>query len=79
MNQLCYTGNYTQYFAITYKGKESEKKYIYMHVQLHQFRIHLKLKHCKPTILQLFKKERNFKCEKMCKKRGAEICLEVQG
>ena len=23
------TGNYTQYFVITYKGKESEKEYIY--------------------------------------------------
>jgi len=23
------TGNYTQYFVITYKGKESEKAYIY--------------------------------------------------
>ena len=26
------TGNYTKYFVITYKGKESEKKYIYMYV-----------------------------------------------
>ena len=24
------TGNYTQYFVITYKRKESEKKYIYI-------------------------------------------------
>ena len=24
------TGNYTQYFVITYKGKESEKEYIYI-------------------------------------------------
>ena len=24
------TGNYTQYFEITYKGKESEKEYIYI-------------------------------------------------
>ena len=23
------TGNYTQYFVITYKGKESEKEYIF--------------------------------------------------
>ena len=25
------TGNYTQYFVITYKGKESEKEYIYIY------------------------------------------------
>ena len=24
------TGNYTQYFVITYKGKKSEKEYIYV-------------------------------------------------
>ena len=28
------TGNYTQYFVITYKEKESEKEYIYMYVSL---------------------------------------------
>ena len=26
------TGKYTQYFVITYKGKESEKKYIYIYI-----------------------------------------------
>ena len=26
------TGNYTQYFVITYNGKESEKEYIYTHI-----------------------------------------------
>ena len=26
------TGNYTQYFVITYKGKESEKEYMYTHM-----------------------------------------------
>ena len=26
------TGNYTQYFVITYKGKESEKEYICMDI-----------------------------------------------
>ena len=29
MDLLYSTGNYTQYFVITYKGKESEKEYIY--------------------------------------------------
>ena len=30
------TGNYTRYFAITYKGKESEKEYIdtYIHIYI---------------------------------------------
>ena len=36
------TGNSTQYFAVTYKEKESEKK-MYMYVQLNHFAIHLKL------------------------------------
>ena len=26
------TGNYIQHFVITYKGKESEKEYMYMYV-----------------------------------------------
>ena len=26
------TGNYTQYFVITYKGKEPEKEYTYVHI-----------------------------------------------
>ena len=30
MDLLYSTGNYTQYFMITYKGKESEKKYMYV-------------------------------------------------
>ena len=29
------TGNYTQYFIITYKGKESEKEYIHTHTHTH--------------------------------------------
>ena len=29
---LCSTGNYSQYFIITYKGKESEKGYIHVHI-----------------------------------------------
>ena len=28
--QVCSTGNFTQYFVITHKGKESEKEYIYI-------------------------------------------------
>jgi len=30
-------GNYTQYFAITYKGKESENEYIYVCVYIHSY------------------------------------------
>ena len=30
-------GNYTQYFTITYKGKESEKEYIYMCVYIYTY------------------------------------------
>ena len=26
------TGNYTQYFLITYKGKKSEKEYVYTYI-----------------------------------------------
>ena len=35
---LLYTENYTQYFVITYKGKElekSEKEYIYIYIHIH--------------------------------------------
>ena len=50
-NQLCSTGNSTQYFVITYKGKESEKEYI--HIYVYHFAVHLKLaQHCKSIILQ---------------------------
>ena len=31
-NQLYSTGNYSQYFIITYKGKEPEKGYIHVHI-----------------------------------------------
>ena len=34
------TGNYTQYFVITYKGKESEKEKIYIHTYIYE------LNHC---------------------------------
>ena len=31
------TGNYTQYFVITYKGRESKKDYIYIiHIYTHE-------------------------------------------
>ena len=44
------TGNSTQYFIITYKGKESEKTYIYI---LSHSAVHLKLTwYCTSTILQ---------------------------
>ena len=29
---LYHTGSYTQYFVIIYKGKESEKEYIYTYM-----------------------------------------------
>ena len=29
------TGKYTQYFVITYKGKESEKEYIYIYIYIY--------------------------------------------
>ena len=29
------TGNYTQYFVITYNGKENEKEYTYSHTYIH--------------------------------------------
>ena len=31
-NQLYSTGNYTQYFVITYKGKQSEKVLTYIYI-----------------------------------------------
>ena len=31
-NTLNSTGNYTEYYVITSKGKESEKEYIYTHM-----------------------------------------------
>ena len=48
------TGNCTQYFVITSKGKESEKEYtyIYMYVLLNHCAVHLKLIYCKSTICQ---------------------------
>jgi len=39
-----------------HNGKEAEKEHIYV-VLLNHFAIHLKLTHCKSTILQFFKKE----------------------
>ena len=69
------TENYIQYLVITYKGKESEKEYIYIfmikniniykeeyiYIWLKYFAIHLKLtQHCKSTILQLKKKPQEF-------------------
>ena len=51
------TGNYIQYFVISYKGKESEREQIYVCITESLF-LHLKLtQHCKSTILQL-KKEK---------------------
>ena len=45
------TENYTQYFVITYKGKESEKEYMYIYVN--HLAVHLKVtQHCKSTVPQ---------------------------
>ena len=46
------TGNSTQYSVITYMGKESEKEWIYVYVQLNHLAVHLKLtQHCKSARL----------------------------
>ena len=45
------TGNYTQYFVIVYKGKESGKEYICIY--LNHTVVHMKLtQNSKSTILQ---------------------------
>ena len=56
-------GNYTQCFVITYKGKESEKKYIYMYIyKLNHCVVHLKLTgYFKSTLLQLKKKKEGYR------------------
>ena len=45
-------GNSTQYFVVTYEGKESEKEYVYfIYIKLNPFAVHLKLtQHFKSTI-----------------------------
>ena len=56
---LCSARNYTQYFVITYNGKESEKEYmcVCVCIKLNHSGVHLKLtQHCKLTILQFKKK-----------------------
>ena len=51
------TGSYIQHLIITYNGKESEKEYIDIDIDLNHFALHLKLTwHCKSTLLQLEKK-----------------------
>ena len=50
------TGNYNQYFIISYRGKESEKEYTYMYIYLNHFSVYLKLTHCKFIIFQVLKK-----------------------
>ena len=42
------TGKSSQYSVVTYKGKESEKKVIYVFVKIIHVAVHLKLiQHCK--------------------------------
>ena len=48
-------GNYMQYFVTTYKGKKSEKEYIYIYVKLNYFAIHLKLTQCGKSTIPQFK------------------------
>ena len=61
------TGNYTQYFVITYNGKENEKEYTYSHTYIHThthththtFKLNHfveHLKHCKEPYFNLKKK-----------------------
>ena len=49
------------YCIITYMGKESEKEWIHVYVELIHFAVHLTLtQHCKSTVLQ-YKMETNFR------------------
>ena len=49
-NLLYHTGNSTQYSVMTDMGKESEKEWIYVYVELTHFVVHLKLtQDCKVT------------------------------
>ena len=57
------TGNVTQYSVMIYMGKESEKEWTCVHVQLNHFVVQQKLsQQCKSTILQ--KKFKNWKKKK---------------
>ena len=63
------TGNYNQYFVITYKGKEFEKEYTYicMHicVKINHCAIYLTVtQYCKSTISKNYKEY--FNCEVYC-------------
>ena len=51
------TRNHIQYLVITYNGKESEKEYIYIYINVELNHFAVFLKHCKSTILQ-FKKDK---------------------
>ena len=64
-NLICNTGDYTQYFSITYNGRESEREYIYITeyiyiYKVNHFSLHLKLtQHCRLTIPQFKKSYKN--------------------
>ena len=67
------TGNCTQYFVITCKGKEPEKEYLSIYISicpsiyLNHCAVHIKLtQHCKSTILQI---------KKLMKKSGRVFLL----
>ena len=85
---LSSTGNYTQYLVITYNGKESEKEYIciYMCVCVcvcvciaNHFAVHLKLTHCKLTILQFKKANKKQKQNKQKKQVPRKKFLKSEG
>ena len=48
------TGNYTQYFIIIYKGKESKKEYTYIYESL-WCTPETNIQYCKSTVFQLKK------------------------
>ena len=49
------TWNYTQYFVIFYKGKESKKEQSYRYRKTNHFAVYLKLTYCKSTTLNFLK------------------------
>ena len=65
--------------VIIYNGKESEKTYIYIcihpHTKLNHFAMHLKLIHCKLTILQLKSKEELLSEILLCATHYTVVCV----
>ena len=65
--------------VIIYNGKESEKTYIYIcihpHTKLNHFAMHLKLIHCKLTILQLKSQEELLSEILLCATHYTVVCV----